>query len=861
MGVFNNFPYTNFHELNQDWIIEQVRNVIDEWNQYKTDMDLWKAGIDEQLEVFQAWFDNLDVQDEVRNVINELIASGDFAEIINPQIATEVSSWLASHITPTTPAIDTSLTVAGAAADAKAVGDKFKTALLTHGYLANGIDFNDTKENGFYGLDNTRTYGNGPRENVSGLLGVYDQTQVVFQIITDTGQGNEFIRWYIKSTGRWSAWKQIGLPTAEIANIMKTMGYAPNNTDLNDLQANGFYGLDNTLTYGNGPRENVSGLLGVYDQTQVVFQIITDTGQGNEFIRWYIKSTGRWSAWKQIGLPTAEIANIMKTMGYAPTNTDLNDLQANGFYGISSDWTYIHAPSEHVQGLLSIYDLNTVVIQTLTDTEQRIEYIRWYLKFRNEWFDWRQVGVSAADLRKGGPVSIIKSNDLFYVRAPFDDEHDVVTNFALPNYHWNYNFNLLTVRMIPRDTPQEDTKTAFTSAPIYKLINDDIPAIDVNGVYLGSNHGNPNYIQCYCTHELTAADIGTVWTDNNDFTYTIVQVFDDYIIVGSLNDDGDLTVRNPQSLRRNGITLTITDSNSFQLRRSAINKKWTITDENEKDIFNGGAGTAVIVTENYDIQNQSKGLQLLQNNVGNNTNDSYFSDDNPYIIAHVENIFRFNRGGSITAYGSVEAKEEFTDTRLYGMVSVSFKETDGATEYAYIPQSSNFATRTQVPTGSNTDILKAGSVTPYRYYQMGGNRGYFMHYINNLGDVIPSERNTLASAGFFSTVANLKLYPIIKRNAALNVGDKLTWGYGKGPMKWTEQQIAQAFFDVGNGWIASADWSNGFTGYMELPDYMAGHEFEVIDKTDSVSVIGNYVTNDGVKVNCTGYGYCVLKIK
>ena len=124
MGVFNNFPYANFHELNADWIIEQVRKIMDEWAEYKTDMDLWKLGVDDQLAEFQAWFDNLDVQDEVRNVINELIQSGEFIEITGPQIVSATEAWLAAHITPTTPAVDNTLTISGAAADAKVAGDR-----------------------------------------------------------------------------------------------------------------------------------------------------------------------------------------------------------------------------------------------------------------------------------------------------------------------------------------------------------------------------------------------------------------------------------------------------------------------------------------------------------------------------------------------------------------------------------------------------------------------------------------------------------------------------------------------------------------------------------------------------------------
>lgn len=124
MGVFSNFPYTNFHEMNMDWLLEQVRKISDEWDQYKTDMDLWKLGVDDQLAEFQSWFDNLDVQDEVRTVINELIQSGEFIEITSPQIVSATEAWLAAHITPTTPAVDDTLSISGAAADAKVTGDR-----------------------------------------------------------------------------------------------------------------------------------------------------------------------------------------------------------------------------------------------------------------------------------------------------------------------------------------------------------------------------------------------------------------------------------------------------------------------------------------------------------------------------------------------------------------------------------------------------------------------------------------------------------------------------------------------------------------------------------------------------------------
>ena len=36
MAVFDNFPYTNVHELNQDWIVRTVKNFEDEWSRVKS---------------------------------------------------------------------------------------------------------------------------------------------------------------------------------------------------------------------------------------------------------------------------------------------------------------------------------------------------------------------------------------------------------------------------------------------------------------------------------------------------------------------------------------------------------------------------------------------------------------------------------------------------------------------------------------------------------------------------------------------------------------------------------------------------------------------------------------------------------
>lgn len=116
MGIFQQFPYANFHEMNLDEIIKIMRQMQDEWAATKAEWASYKDFIDH-------YFENLDVSAEVLRAMRIFADDGTLNEIMDPTIATETAAWLADHITqPTTPAIDTSLSVAGAAADAEATG-------------------------------------------------------------------------------------------------------------------------------------------------------------------------------------------------------------------------------------------------------------------------------------------------------------------------------------------------------------------------------------------------------------------------------------------------------------------------------------------------------------------------------------------------------------------------------------------------------------------------------------------------------------------------------------------------------------------------------------------------------------------
>lgn len=139
MGIFQQFPYSNFHEMNLDEMIKVIKNMLDEWAQYHAEWDAWMDQMNDDWSNYQevmneAWqnmqdfinnyFDNLDVQNEINNKIISMVNSGEFASIVEPYIPPRVTAWLTEHITqPEGVVIDTSLSVAGACADAKATGD------------------------------------------------------------------------------------------------------------------------------------------------------------------------------------------------------------------------------------------------------------------------------------------------------------------------------------------------------------------------------------------------------------------------------------------------------------------------------------------------------------------------------------------------------------------------------------------------------------------------------------------------------------------------------------------------------------------------------------------------------------------
>ena len=78
--LLNNWPYTNIHELNLDWIVKEIKRLVDEWTEYHADWNEWQGDIDEAFKDLKDYvinyFDELDIQEEVNNKLDEMVEQG-----------------------------------------------------------------------------------------------------------------------------------------------------------------------------------------------------------------------------------------------------------------------------------------------------------------------------------------------------------------------------------------------------------------------------------------------------------------------------------------------------------------------------------------------------------------------------------------------------------------------------------------------------------------------------------------------------------------------------------------------------------------------------------------------------------------
>lgn len=81
MSMENLGPYSNFHELNQDWFLNEFNKVLEQWKAMQKNFDSLQDAFNDLKSYVQDYFKNLDVQDEINNKLDAMIQDGTLLQL------------------------------------------------------------------------------------------------------------------------------------------------------------------------------------------------------------------------------------------------------------------------------------------------------------------------------------------------------------------------------------------------------------------------------------------------------------------------------------------------------------------------------------------------------------------------------------------------------------------------------------------------------------------------------------------------------------------------------------------------------------------------------------------------------------
>lgn len=83
MSMENLGPYSNFHELNQDWFLNEFNKVLEQWKAMQKNFDSVQDAFNDLKSYVQDYFKNLNVQDEINNKLDDMAKKGELNEIFS----------------------------------------------------------------------------------------------------------------------------------------------------------------------------------------------------------------------------------------------------------------------------------------------------------------------------------------------------------------------------------------------------------------------------------------------------------------------------------------------------------------------------------------------------------------------------------------------------------------------------------------------------------------------------------------------------------------------------------------------------------------------------------------------------------
>lgn len=301
-------------------IVVYLNNTIEDVSKAEGNIDSLLTAYTQLQNYVNNYFDNLDVQEEINNKLDAMAESGELSALLEPFIPNLVTTWLNEHITPTSPPVDDTLSISGAAADAKVTGDEIAKAIKSYTRIAPGLSNIYTSANDFP-INSVIAINSGITEEQLTDLPKYGELSYV---ITTSYEANVFSRCQIfmsssifavrirLGTEVWQDWNVLAKNADALKYSLQTMA---NYNSLAELPVNIISLANNTQNFDDFPADTSSGVVvNMRYSINYMLQFFICSQEDKIRIWWRVIDKRDNSVYKPwIGLANLDEINSLKT--------------------------------------------------------------------------------------------------------------------------------------------------------------------------------------------------------------------------------------------------------------------------------------------------------------------------------------------------------------------------------------------------------------------------------------------------------------------------------------------------------------------------------------------------------------------
>ena len=414
------------------------------------------------------YFDNLDVQEQINTKLDEMAENGELSVLLEPFIPNLVTTWLNEHITPTSPPVDDTLSISGAAADGKVTGDEiartFKTSniAIEHSNLHSITSLDKLEANKIYLISSDVT-----NDDVSNMP-IAGQMAYVLTFTYNIAVTNSALQIYVttdkfyyrrKRLNTWSEWvKTANLDEVNtlLTNVLKyqtfeqseysTLADFPINTS--HIVNTAFADAPETASYG----ALITMRFSPYNKLQVFFAQRGTQGIYYRTVN-FEGGTNRVTPWRSL----FSIENNLNASGITIEHsnlhgfTSLDGLEGNKIYAIGSDLLKTDIANLPYEGELAY------IITFQANTEYSANGIQLYISATKTFTRRKRVGVWS-EWREYADNNIITTA----INEIRNYVYSNVGNMIDTNFDYAGSGNGTVTEITPVDLPNKNIEKAYS---------------------------------------------------------------------------------------------------------------------------------------------------------------------------------------------------------------------------------------------------------------------------------------------------------------------------------------------------------------------------------------------------------------